>query len=398
MLKETYYNKGKNDFKNNIFCGCEWSAPTMVSYEEIKRAVSQFHFEGRKIKRFRTIGLSYSLTRDCIESTVYNQFPDLDEEEKQHRSNYDNIDPFIKLPRSSFIDEPLLIEFEDGDRFEINTPQQPEFRMSMNSIPWWINAGTNLPNVDADILFSPCIGQTIIDVDINTYITDKDPMLYDTFEDGREYKLVSNIVLRLKNEIGLSIGGWVDYCEVNCIDKNDNIIEISFKELKSGLFNWEDLHIDSTVGYESESNSFFFGDKAAEHTDKPYITLVPGKRNTSLNISADDFILFDWSITDLEKEYFDEYGSYEYDREQWANVLDEAERLINFETFDELFDYRISLDIKNRNGDSIPLRQLNYDGVTFWKNKERLKTQLNDMEAWTSLVLGDSDIMFVYGF
>ena len=31
---------------------------------------------------------------------------------------------------------PLLIEFEDGDVFEIDTPQTPEFRIGMNCIPW----------------------------------------------------------------------------------------------------------------------------------------------------------------------------------------------------------------------------------------------------------------------
>jgi len=95
------------------------------------------------------IGLSYFFTGDWIEDAVYIQLDNLPEEERQRKSNYANIDHSAVLARSSQIDEPLLIRFEDDDPFEIDTPQQPEFRMSMNCIPWNIEAGTNAPNVNA---------------------------------------------------------------------------------------------------------------------------------------------------------------------------------------------------------------------------------------------------------
>ena len=65
---------------------------------------------------------------------------------KQKFSNYDSIPDELQYLRFAEIDEPLLIKFEDetesrsifydGDIFEIDTPQQPEFRMSMNSMGW----------------------------------------------------------------------------------------------------------------------------------------------------------------------------------------------------------------------------------------------------------------------
>ena len=58
MIKNTIISNGKNNFKNYIFSSSEWSAPTMVSAEEIKNRISSFNLVGRKIKALRMIGLS----------------------------------------------------------------------------------------------------------------------------------------------------------------------------------------------------------------------------------------------------------------------------------------------------------------------------------------------------
>ncbi len=399
MLTNTLISRGENNFKNFVFSSREWSAPTMVSPEEIRELIRQSHLVGRRVKRIKMIGLSYFLTRDCIEDSAYEQLAQYEEEERQKCSNYKNIDPSIELMRTSLIDEPLLIEFEDGDVFEIDTPQQPEFRISMNCIPWSIKAGTNQPNVDANILFSPCHRQSITSVELKTYFTDKDPMFNIQFNDGLgKRELVSYIILRFENGVGLSIGGWIDYCAVDCIDEDNNLMKIPFGKLKSALFNWEDLHTDETVGYESETSTFFFGREAAEHTNTPYMTLVPGDKNTSLNIYIDDFILFNWSITHIEHEFFDIYGAYNYNCAQWEKILNEAEKLLNFESFDDLFDYVVNPGIKNRSGENYPLIQINNNGVSFWKDKEKLRTQLKDMRGWTKLALSETETMHIYGF
>ena len=160
MIEKTITSDGKNNFKNYTFSSSEWSAPTMVSADEIKSRISSFNLVGRKIKALRMIGLSYFLRRDWIEDVAYRSLSEnLPEDERQRKSDYENISPSLMISRSSQIDEPLLIKFEDDEIFEIDTPQEPEFRFSMNCIPWFIEAGTNSPNVDADILFAPCVGR-----------------------------------------------------------------------------------------------------------------------------------------------------------------------------------------------------------------------------------------------
>lgn len=399
MLQTASFSSGKNEFKDYKFSAREWSAPTMVDPDKIRKRLEALKLEGRIIKRMKLIGLSYFHVRDWIESHAYDVLDQLDEEERQKQSNYNNIAPDILYGRNAEIDEPLLIEFEDGDVFEIETPQQSEFRFSMNCIPWWIDAGTNLPNLDANIFFSPCIGRTIKAIEVNTYITDKDPIWNDYFDEEHfQRELVSNIILRLDDGNGISVGAaMLDYCEVALIDANKQFLMIPFQELKPALFNWEDLHIDQISGFEPEGSTFFFGEKGAEHTEEPFMTLAPESNASRLYISVSDFLLFDWVITWFTKQFFDEYGEYEFNSGQWSILLDEAEKIVHFEAFDDLFDYLTDHDILYRNGKNVFLSSLNCNGADFWKHKDEFKTQLKDMREWTKLVLSDNDSITIYG-
>ncbi|MDO4515068.1 MAG: hypothetical protein Q4B72_13680, partial [Lachnospiraceae bacterium] len=204
--------------------------------------------------------------------------------------------------------------FDDGGIFEIDTPQEPEFRISMNCIPWWIRAETSQPNIEADILFSPCIGQEIISVEVNTRTTDKEPMFFCTFDEPPYQRvLVSNVTLRLENGVGLQISPNIDYCAVACVDASNECVKISFSELKDALFNWDDLHNDETTGFEAESHMLFFGKKGAKHTEVPYMTLSSSGRDIAcLNISVEDFLILDWCISLSTGDWFDEYGEYHF--------------------------------------------------------------------------------------
>ena len=120
MISNTIYTKGKNNFKDDTFSSREWSAPTMVSPDEIRNKIDALALCGRKIKRMRLIGLSYFHTRDWVEEAAYRQVEHLPEEERQRKSNYLTIDPDMQFSRYAQIDEPILIEFEDGDIFELS--------------------------------------------------------------------------------------------------------------------------------------------------------------------------------------------------------------------------------------------------------------------------------------
>lgn len=391
MLSETLYSKGQDNFKDFKFSAREWSAPIMVSADEIRESINKLNLVGRKIKRLRMIGLSYSLTRDWVEDAAYGLMSDLPQMQRENQSEYKYIPSDLQFLRSSQIDEPFLIQFEDGDVFEIDTPQEAEYSFSMNCIPWYIDAGTNQPNVDADRLFSVCLDKRIEDVQIDTEIIYEDPISHEPLgSNGTGREIVSRIVLRLEGGVGICINAWIDYCEVSCVDENDEIVKIPFRELKEALFNYEDLHIDETVSFEASSPTLFFGHIGAEHTQNPYMTLVPSGTDTSLHISIFDFTLFAWSMTNVLERNFDEYDNYELSYKTWQDVLRQAEKIISFETFDALYNY-----VVNTCNSRI------YCMITeefFWNNKTQYKEQLDDVIRWTELVMSSSDNMCIYGF
>jgi hypothetical protein len=261
----------------------------------------------------------------------------------------------------------------------------------MNCIPWRIKAGTNSPNVEANILFAPCIGK-IVEVAVETYVSDIDPMFHCFIDDaGTKYEMVSRIVLWLEGGIGLSINGCRDYCEVMCIDRNNIALPIAFEELKPALFNWEDIYMDHVVGFESESGAFHFGEIGAKHTQTPYMTLVPGNTDTALYIALDDFNLFSWSMTNVLGKPFDASDNYELSYSQWDVILKESHKIVSFDKFDDLFDYMIAAS-------ECGLSHMNRAGAEFWKNKDRFLAQYEDMEKWSELTMQPDSKMNIYGF
>lgn len=399
MLSDCLYKKGQDRFENYKFSGKTWSAPCLENPKEIKALLDSFDLVGRRIKKMRFIGLNYRLVQDGIENSVYTSLSELPEEERQKRSDYKNIAPEALFARCAEIDEPLLIMFEDEDVFEIDTPQEPIFCMSMNRIPWWIDAGTNLPNVHADVLFSPCLGKEITDVEVHTYKTNKHPF-YRYIFDGEpfEREFVGNIVLRFEDGSGLSIGGWSDYTLVQHIDSNNTETAITWDELQPGLFNWEDLHHDSVTGYEAESPSLFFGSKGAAHAKAPFMSLSTESSESVLHIPVDQFSLLGWCFAKITNVPFDEYGEYHFTYEQWHNILSEANYILVIPTFDELFDYVVGWNIHNYQGRNYMLMLINCLGAAYWKERNRYRTQLEDITNWTSFVMRPNDKMNICGF
>lgn len=235
-----------NLYENGVFAGEQWPAPEEASVSHIKDMLAKCKLEGRRIKRVKLIGLDYDLTPTWVENTAYSFYSEETEEERQKLSEYDNIDPNITFARSAEIDEPLLIEFEDGDVFEIDTPFENIFRFDMNTIPWEIKAGTNLPNVDANVLFAPALGRRIVSVEVTTCIVEENSVSYlrlmnqfsspdQIYQPGEQ---VDEILLWLEGDIGICITGFFDYCHVSLFDKNTGYaLSIPFGELKPALNN-----------------------------------------------------------------------------------------------------------------------------------------------------------------
>lgn len=391
------YNLGKDEFEDGYFSSEKWSSPTLVSPEKIRALLDSFHLRGRKVSCLKMISTDYCHASDRIEEVAYQQQKELPEELRRRRSDYSHIPREILFEREAMIDEPLLIGFEDKDRFEIDALHAGKFRMSMNCIPWCVISRFGGSNVTADILFTPCIGQTVTDVEINTYLATKHPLYGTAFQEPPfQRELVSNITLWLDNDIGLRIGGWIDFCRVDCIDHNGKILEMRYEELKPALYNWEDLHTDERVGFQAHSSALFFGSKGGSCCNFAARTIYPkGELEWRAYINPEGFLLLEWCVTHKSGAYFMDCDGYEYSAEEWRALLAEAERLLAVATFDELFDELVGWNIRYDSGANCLLESLNAYGAGYWKNREMYRELLQDLYAWSKLALAEDGFMCI---
>lgn len=277
MLQGTYFSNANNEFKNNEFSDDQWSAPYMDDKDEISDLMKSFKLEGRKIKDLHFVAYAYNLSRRWIEEYVFNSLEGGSEADRQKYSEYSNITPNFPFLRYAEIDEPLLIKFEDEDRFEISASRESIFRMSMNCIPWGIDPdpGGNEYNAEASVVFDTCIGKIIDRVEVKTHHTSEEPMTFRKFSDGKERELVSSITLWLNDDTGICIEPRYDYFYITLIDHNWEAITIPFKKLKDGLYNWEDLHDDEDTGFRSYCPTIWFGRKCCDLLGTGFISFVP---------------------------------------------------------------------------------------------------------------------------
>ena len=224
-------SEGNNKFIDGRFSYQEWSAPTLETAAEAEEYVRQFHLEGRIIQDFFLVGFSYMHTEDMLSDTVYEDPSDpvyLERAKAWETEDFSGDDLFLQYIES---DAPLLIRFEDGDVFEITAPFEYNLKMSMNCIPWGIKARSNYQNCDANVFFSSCKGHTIHSIEVNG---EKSSL----FRDGSEHEITApaKIILRLDNGIGIAVyGECYDYVRYDCIDENDRICTLPYRQLKKAL-------------------------------------------------------------------------------------------------------------------------------------------------------------------
>lgn len=366
-------NQTKQDkFDENQFSMAGWHAPVRMDRQEIRTALEQLHLVGRRIDQMRLIGADRQ-----------NTYVSRQANHRCVRSGYAHIAPDAPMQRLARITEPLMIGFADRDWLEILAPGENQFQFSMKRISWWIEMGRDLPNVEADALFAPCAGQQITAVEL-----------------GGDAPACTRITLRLENGTGLQFAGGPDGCRVACVDAQNHILQTDFARGQAALYNWEDLHWDPGIDFAADSQTIYFGEKGADRTAEPYMTLYAEQREDhKLYISTiDDFCVLDWSMTLVLGEIFDEYGHYQLTEAQWNRILETAAQLLAPDTFDGM--YNILYDALPDQPDAhlYLVRSLNANGVVVWNRREKYKKQLADLQAWTDRVLAPGDTLMMYGF
>ena len=184
--------------------------------EQIRRKLAGYKLEGRRITGLKLLGYSYAQSETNIEEIAD--------------------DPNALFWRCACVDEPLLIQFDDGSVFDIDTPQEPEFNFGLDRAVWQAESHWGPTNVDASSLFSPCVGRTVVSVEVKTYTTSKRPMYGCSFDEPPYTReLASHISFLLENGYTLRIGPRIDFCEIECIGPDGEVEMISQDELQRAL-------------------------------------------------------------------------------------------------------------------------------------------------------------------
>lgn len=232
-------SKGKNNFKNNVYSYWEWSAPILQTYDELISKINELKLEGRIVKNVYCIGMAYNWTDDNIADSIYNTLESMTPEKRNALPNPKAFLPEgVYLSRWAEIDEPFLIEFEDGDILAIDYSEGSSVRLEMNTIPENISFGTNSPTIHADKLFGDIIGKEIVSVEVTTSTT----MPEFTGSHGLDLDEQPSYIVGLHilyddksccyPQRSLSFNSWMDYGEVALKDHSGAMLKIHAPDIK----------------------------------------------------------------------------------------------------------------------------------------------------------------------
>ncbi|WP_458401736.1 hypothetical protein [Candidatus Avelusimicrobium sp.] len=208
---------------------------TRLSTEkQIKDFFLKLNIIGKKIKSIKILGWDYDHDRVGVEDLAFRQLEKvLSEEQAKEKAKYSNIPKDLMFYRIAEVDEPIVIELNDGRRLEILILELDNiFYADVNKISPNATWDINSANVDGNVMFSPCVGQTIKAVEF--------PIHMHSFGQEEEYQQIPDVLIRLENGTGLKIEGWLDFCDIECVDSKNQPLKISFEDLKKGLHNKED--------------------------------------------------------------------------------------------------------------------------------------------------------------
>ncbi len=232
LLNSVSVTKNYDCYEKGVFSWRTWSAPILFSPVELKERMDSFRLEGRKIADLKLVGLNYCLQSYNLEALLL----------KDTDGNEQIIDYEAPIGIYAEIDEPLLIRFEDGDVLEILEETDGEHRVSMNRIPWDIKAGTNFPNIDASVFFKDCIGRIITEVELNTCDLSEREDYFQPWNPAEDQtNFVKYIILRFDDGNGLKFSGWLDFCNVDYVDCNNNYIRKTFKEIAPAYYDLDSV-------------------------------------------------------------------------------------------------------------------------------------------------------------
>ena len=210
----------------------EWKVDLIQEPNVLLKTLKEFNIKGKKIKNIRILGNVFDLI-DGLEEEIYKKT------ENQHDSDVENFKDDYEFKRIVEIDDPIIITFEDNDRLEIDYSEGSSIKIGLNSLPENIESKNFINNLDGNVMFSNCIGKSIIGFQVS--MQDDYELTWDfTGSYGIELPenqdaYISEFRILLSDSVSIVFKNFYDYGHVWTEDWLVDISTIKWEELKKGI-------------------------------------------------------------------------------------------------------------------------------------------------------------------
>ena len=234
----------------------------IILYEETDKLVAkikELKLQGRVIKSFYTVGMGYNWTDDNIGEAIYNTTERMIKENRiSSKGPFPFLPEGVYISRYAKIDEPFLIEFEDGDILGVDYSEGSCVRMELNTIPKDIKFGTNRRTFHPNVLFSSLIGRELVAVEVTTS-TELDEFTWSHGLDiGEQDAYITKISFVCKKDREwerekLEFTSWCDYGMVAVTDYEGVTLKIhapDVREVVAGFIDEETLNLQDDFSFD----------------------------------------------------------------------------------------------------------------------------------------------------
>ena len=169
----------------------EWDSKTTNDAALLRKKLEDMKLVGKTISDIRFTSHVYNMCSEDIENTLWSMTEGYHPEElRDYVTTIENVDDYFPFPLRLEMDDPVIIKFMDGSQFEILTPMEEYFIVTMDELPWNVKGKINRENINGSVLFDFCKGKIITSAGLDSH----------TDERGKE--IVNGIYLEWKEGIG----------------------------------------------------------------------------------------------------------------------------------------------------------------------------------------------------
>lgn len=391
----------ENDFfPGDCFSHAHWTAKSYFTADEIRSALGSFHLVGREIWALHTSSCDYIHRVEDILGETGCYVQGQGEDSRKNIAAYVYLPRKVKIERKMEIDQPLVIEFSDGDTFEIDTGMDPAYCMSMNHIPTKV-AQNICDGVNPSYMFADVIDKKIVAVDLETKICDAHPCYGSKLE--RPTEIVTAIFLRFGNGSRLRISGFYDYLEVSSLRRNGEVKKTSWESIRAGVVTPADRFFDRRSGFIARNGRLMFGAKGARCAGEHCVVLAPGPgwhhiipSGREAYVDAEYSSIFGIAVGMTVARYWDGWDTIDLSMKEWKAVLESMERLVSSQRASHALGSALMRSLFSLELDQ-NTRKAKQERTEEWRFAkwfvEKHKGLLQDLKGWTKKALKENTVL-----